>query len=315
MWALPALAEPVRVATYNTGLSRDGPGLLLRDILRDAPQVQAVAKVIASAAPDVILLQDVDYDAGLVAARALRDRVRDFGHKLEHVFAFAPNTGVPSGFDLNSDGRSNGFADAHGYGRYAGQAGMVLLSRFPIRHATDHSLKLWADWDGADPAEIRAAWGDGGAHLRLASTGQWLVTLDLPSGQGLTLLAFHATPPVFDGPEDRNGLRNRDELRFLAETTEGIDGYFILLGDANNDPQKGEGRNLGIKALLDNPRLSDPLKGMPTVDWRALGLGWMRVDYILPAKHLRIADAGRYMASPAEQASRHRLTWVDIALP
>lgn len=303
------------MATYNTGLSRDGPGLLLRDILRDAPQVQAVAKVIASAAPDVILLQDVDYDASLIAARALSDKVRDFGHTFDHVFAFAPNTGVQSGFDLNSDGRSNGFADAHGYGRYAGQAGMVLLSRFPIRSATDHSRQLWADWDGADPTEIRAAWGEGGAHLRLASTGQWLVTLDLPSGQGLTLLAFHATPSVFDGPEDRNGLRNRDELRFLAEAIEGINGHFVLLGDANNDPQKGEGRKVGIKALLDNPRLSDPLKGIPTVDWHALGLGWMRVDYVLPAGHLRIIGAGRHMPPPAGQASRHRLIWVDIDLP
>jgi len=32
--SLPAWAEPIRVATYNAELSRKGPGLLLRDILR-----------------------------------------------------------------------------------------------------------------------------------------------------------------------------------------------------------------------------------------------------------------------------------------
>ncbi len=30
----------------------------------------------------------------------------------------------------------------------------------------------------------------------------------------LHLLASHPTPPAFDGPEDRNGRRNHDEIRF-----------------------------------------------------------------------------------------------------
>jgi len=31
------------------------------------------------------------------------------------------------------------------------------------------------------------------------------------------LLVHHPTPPAFDGPEDRNGRRNHDEIRLLAE--------------------------------------------------------------------------------------------------
>ena len=30
-------------------------------------------------------------------------------------------------------------------------------------------------------------------------------------------LVSHPTPPVFDGPEDRNGTRNHDEIRFWAD--------------------------------------------------------------------------------------------------
>lgn len=31
------------------------------------------------------------------------------------------------------------------------------------------------------------------------------------------VLASHPTPPSFDGPEDRNGTRNADEIRFWAD--------------------------------------------------------------------------------------------------
>ena len=34
-------------------------------------------------------------------------------------------------------------------------------------------------------------------------------------------LVSHPTPPVFDGPEDRNGTRNHDEIRFLADYVAG----------------------------------------------------------------------------------------------
>ena len=314
-WAFPAIAEPVRVATFNTGLSRDGPGLLLRDIHRRDPQVLAVAQVIAAAGPDVILLQDVDYDARLTTAKALRNRIAEAGQDFPHIFAFAPNTGVPTGVDLNGDGRSFGPEDAVGYGKYAGQGGMVLLSRLPVIGATDLSAQIWSDWAGADPVAISAAWGNAAGTLPIASVGQWLVSLALPSGQHLTLLAFHATPPVFDGPEDRNGLRNQDQLLFLSELAQGIKGHFVVLGDANNDPKNGEGRKHAINALLAHRRLQDPLPDTVTADWSELGLGWMRVDYVLPSGTLQVVGAGQHSGPIAEQASRHRLTWVDIELP
>ena len=36
-------------------------------------------------------------------------------------------------------------------------------------------------------------------------------------GKTVHFLVSHPTPPVFDGPEDRNGTRNFDEIRFWAD--------------------------------------------------------------------------------------------------
>jgi len=306
-----ALADTIRIATYNTELTGKGPGLLLRDALRKEPQVLAVAQVLASAAPDVVLLQGVDFDAELRAGTALRDRVAEQGHFMPYLFAFPPNTGVPTGYDLDGDGRAHGPRDAHGFGRFAGQGGMLLMSRYPIQEAEDFSKLIWADLAWVDRRALGQAWGVGGQGLRLASVGHWRVQIQAPDGL-LDLLGFHATPPVFDGPEDRNGLRNRDQLMFWAHQMKGMADPFVLLGDANNDPAAGEGRKEAINALLGHPRLQDPLPGRPTVDWRGLGLGWMRVDYVLPSRMLKVIGAGIDASDSAQHASRHRLVWVDI---
>ncbi len=311
LWLSPAQADPIRIATYNTELSREGPGLLLRDALRGEAQVLAVAQVIAQARPDVIVLQGVDYDAHLSAAGALRDRIGKAGHYLPHLFAFPPNSGVPTGFDLDGDGRLGGPADNHGFGRFAGQGGMVLLSRFPVAGAEDHSPLIWSRLDWVNRSELNTAWGAAGANLRLASVGHWQVRVGFPKGE-ISLLVFHATPPVFDGPEDRNGLRNRDQLLFWMHQMDQVKGRFVLLGDANNDPQRGEGRSQAIAALLRHPRVQDPLSGLPTVHWRNLGLPPMRVDFVLPSREAVVVAAGVMRDAPAEKASRHQLVWVDM---
>ena len=52
--------------------------------------------------------------------------------------------------------------------------------------------------------------------VRLSSKSHWDVPIDVGGGI-VHVLASHPTPPVFDGPEDRNGLRNADEIRFWAD--------------------------------------------------------------------------------------------------
>jgi hypothetical protein len=83
-------------------------------------------------------------------------------------------------------------------------------------------------------------------------------------------LVSHPTPPVFDGPEDRNGTRNYDEIRFWADyITPGKAGYiyddngqwgglkpgslFVIAGDQNSDPNDGDSIPGSIQLLLDHP--------------------------------------------------------------
>ena len=52
--------------------------------------------------------------------------------------------------------------------------------------------------------------------VRLSSKSHWDLPIDI-DGRTVHFLVSHPTPPVFDGPEDRNGTRNHDEIRFWAD--------------------------------------------------------------------------------------------------
>lgn len=326
-------ADPIRVASYDTELSRRGPGLMLRDILRDDPQVAAITGIVAHIAPDILFLQSVDYDSQLHGARALRDRFAAQGVHFDHIFALTPNTGIQTGVDLNGDGKSHGPADAQGYGRFSGADSMVLLSRWPIATplVQNFSALLWRDAPDAQLPQVLGALFPSAQALniqRLSSVGHWVVPIDHPEKQ-LTLLLFAAGPPVFDGPEDRNGLRNADEIRLWTHLLDGKLGTpptapFVLMGNANLDPEKGEGRRRAIRDLLHDPRLQDPHSRLgPTVDWDEPKPGNLRVDYVLPSADLQIIAADVFWPRTAEQgqkllsvdniaASRHRMVWVDL---
>lgn len=339
------MADPLRVAAWNAGFSRKGPGLLLRDIRSgDDPQIEAALTVISRTAPDVILLMDMDYDHDLVALTALRDRLADFGQDYPHMFARKPNTGMSTGLDMDGNGRLGEARDAQGYGRFSGDGGMAILSRYPLpdQGAQDFSTLKWAGQPWAEPPPVtgKVITAKAAADAqRLSSVGHWVVPVRM-GGVTISLLAWHATPPVFDGPEDRNGLRNRDEARLWLEYLNGNlggapEGPVIVIGGANADPADGEARREALMALLHHPRLQDPKprgggaahanaghKGDPaldTVDWDDPVPGNLRVDYILPSKDLHAVNAGVFwpapddpMAKTAEVASRHRLVWVDL---
>lgn len=328
-----ATAETLKIATFAAPLSRDGPGLLLRDLGREDDQIDSVLAIIADASPDVLVLTDFDYDLDGLALAAFAARA---GY--DHSFALAPNTGVPTGFDVDGNGRLGEARDAMGYGRFTGDGGMAILSRWPFGKATDHSRVLWRDLPGAQ-------WPDGNDALmaiqRLSSAGHWAVDVMAPGGP-VALMAWSATPPVFDGPEDRNGLRNRDELRFWTHLLDdATPAHFVILGNANLDPIDGDGRKAAIASFLNDPRLQDPMpasqgglaaadalhQGDPaldTTDWPDGRPGNLRVSYVLPSTDWRIVDAGVFWPAPDDPkaallgkdglaAGPHRMVWVQIS--
>lgn len=338
--AVPAWAETLRIATWNADLTRDGPGLLAEAIAKgDDPQVAAAVAVIAALDADVLLLTAVDYDHDLVALSLLADRLAAEGQPYPHRFALRPNTGMATELDLDGDGRLREPEDAQGWGRFSGEAGMAVLSRLPVDvdAVRDFSSFLWADLPGhLMPPETSP---DVAAVLRLSTTGHWDVPLVLGEGR-LHLLAYHATPPVFDGDEDFNGRRNHDETAFWrlmldrALPVAPPDAPFVILGDANLDPADGDGRRDGIAALLAHPAVQDPRpagahgrtetgqSGDPALDTALYDFGGLRVDIVLPSAGLRVEAAGVLwppdsdpLAATLAAASRHRPVWVDITLP
>lgn len=344
----PGLAGTLRIATYDCELERRGPGLLLADILggKDA-QVGAVAQVIEKADPDVLLLTGFDADSAGLALAAFADLLGENGADYPFRFSEMPNSGLETGLDMDGNGKTGEARDSQGYGAFTGAGGMAVLSRIPLGDARDFSSFLWSDLPGqiapmrdGEPFPSRAV----SEVRRLSSVAHWDVPVLSEAGP-IHLLAFNATTPVFDGPEDLNGRRNHDEIAFWQRLLDGDLPFappprpVVVIGNANLDPADGEGRHDAIAALLSDPRLQDPAPkseggrlaanpdqssdpALDTVDWNDPVPGNLRVDYVLPDAKLTVSGAGVVWPSPAEplaatvrEASRHHLVWVDISLP
>jgi hypothetical protein len=281
----------VRFATFNASLNRAAEGQLIFDLSTpDNFQAQNAAETIQRVRPDVLLINEFDFDAGAEAARLFQRNYLSVGHNgaapIHYPFRFvAPsNTGIPSGFDLDNNGTVGGPNDAFGFGTYPGQFGMAVFSRFPILqgHVRTFQHFLWKDMPGAllpdDPATPAPAdWysPEELAVFRLSSKSHW----DLPvlvGGRVVHALVSHPTPPVFDGPEDRNGTRNFDEIRLWADylvpsrgrylyDDQGRRGglargaSFVVMGDQNSDPFDGDSLPGAAQQLLEHPRVNTSL--------------------------------------------------------
>lgn len=362
--AAPASATPrpgasAEFATFNASLNRGSEGALLADLSTpDNPQAREVAEVIQRSRPDVLLVNEFDYVPGNAAADAFRDNYLEVGQNgarpIDYPYAYtAPvNTGVPTGFDLDRDGTVGGGNDAHGFGVFEGQYGMLVLSKYPIDTAKVRTFQhfRWQDMPGAllpdDPATPEPAdWYSPEALdvLRLSSKSHW----DVPVRVGKRTVHFlvaHPTPPTFDGPEDRNGTRNHDEIRFWADyVTPGKGGYiyddaggrgglragerFVIAGDYNADPFDGDSVASAARQLLDAPRVQDTKpaslgaavaaeqqggantghEGRPwldTADFNDEAPGNLRVDYVLPSRGLLPLRDGVFWPVPGSELAR-----------
>jgi len=282
--------QEVRFATYNASLNRAAAGQLVSDLSTPGnQQARNIAEVLQRTRPDVVLLNEFDYVPGGRAVDLFRRNYLEVGQqgarpiRYRYSFVAPSNTGVPSGHDLDRNGTVGGGNDAFGFGDFPGQYGMVVLSRYPIDTARVRTFQhfLWKDMPGAllpdDPATAAPAdWysADVLADLRLSSKSHWDVPV-LVGDRRVHVLASHPTPPTFDGPEDRNGTRNHDEIRFWADYIKAsTSGYiyddqgrrgglargaqFVIVGDQNSDPLDGDSVPGAVRQLLDSPRLQDP---------------------------------------------------------
>lgn len=218
------------MALFTSDLSRDGPGLLLQDIRKgDDPQITATIDILVEVSPDIVVLAGFDYDHGGTALGAFSDALNDAGLDLGHRYAAHPNSGLMTDLDLDGNDRFGEPRDAQGYGTFSGDNGMAILSRWAVvsEQAKDFSDLVWRDIPNANlPIVDGALFPNSKVYevQRLSSTAHWDVPVALPNGQVLHLLTHYATPPVFDGPEDRNGRRNADELGFWSHYLTGAMG-------------------------------------------------------------------------------------------
>jgi hypothetical protein len=277
--------DPVRFASFNASLNRFNAGDLIADLSApDSAQAKAVAEIIQRTRPEVLLINEFDFDAGGEAAALFQANYLSVSQggadPIDYPYRFvAPsNTGVPSGFDLDNNGSVGGPNDAFGFGFFPGQYGMVVYSMYPIDDTNIRTFQyfLWKDIPGAllpdDPDTPEPADWYSAEELdvvRLSSKSHWDVPIAI-GGRTVHFLVSHPTPPVFDGPEDRNGTRNYDEIRFWADyvipsrsgyiyddsgTVGGIrpGDAFVIAGDQNADPYDGDSIPGAIQQLLDHP--------------------------------------------------------------
>ena len=326
----------IRVATFNCSLNRQAAGQLVRDFSDGTnPQGQAVAEIIQRVRPDILLLNEFDYDRQGEAVRLFQREylaARQGGQRpIEYPYYYiAPvNTGAASGLDMDGDGRADGPADAFGYGQFEGQYGMVLFSKFPIQMPAVRTFQrfLWKDMPGAllPDDETTEAAGDwysqkALAVLRLSSKSHWDVPVEI-GGAVLHVLASHPTPPVFDGTEDRNGRRNHDEIRFWTDyitpdkseyiyDDRGLFGglsaeaMFVLCGDLNADPVDGDGLREGIGGLLAHRRVRDVRPASKGAAEAAALQGGVNSDHIGPP------ELDTYQSRPGLPPGNLRLDYV-----
>jgi hypothetical protein len=282
----------IRFATFNASLNRNNAGDALSDL--SAPgnaQASNVAEIIQRIRPDVLLINEFDFYPDNALAEAFQDNYLSFGQNgadpidFPYVFVAPSNTGIPSEHDLNNNGVVGGPDDAFGFGFFPGQFGMAVFSRFPIDEDGIRTFQhfLWKDMPGAllpdDPTTTAPAdWysGDELEDFRLSSKSHWDVPVQVGQ-RTVHFLVSHPTPPVFDGPEDRNGTRNHDEIRFWADYItpgptsayiiddgEGVGGLrpgelFVIAGDQNSDPLDGDSIPGSAQLLLDHPLVNTRL--------------------------------------------------------
>ncbi len=347
-----AQGKEIRVATYNVAFdfARERE---LAAALRDGTNAHAkkVAEVVQIIQPDVLLLNEFDFDEFGTGATRMNDKFFNVSQGEGRVAQNYPyryvsisNTGIHSGFDLDNldgvvstPGTTQYGGDAYGFGEFPGKYGMAVFSKYPIdlENVKTFEKVLWKDQpNNLLPRTFYSS--EEQAVFRLSSKSHW----DLPilvDNRVFHFLVSHPTPPVFDGPEDRNGKRNHDEIKLWADyLTQGENDYlggglqegsrFVIAGDQNADPLRGDSVNQAIQQLLKHPKVNASFTPERT---GAAALAAkndtaqfnLRVDYVLPSKTgFEIQGGAVFWPSSGQDGadlvtvSDHRLVYLDLKL-
>lgn len=347
-------AQSLRAATFNLSLHRKTAGALADELAGgNSKQARKIAEVIQRVRPDLILLNEFDYDEKATSIDSFRKLYLEVAQNdqqpIEYPYYYSGpvNTGVDSGLDLNDNGKTGDSEDAWGFGTFPGQYGMVVLSKFPIDydgvrtfqefpwHRMPNAMRP-VDPDSNQPWYTDEIWN----QLRLSSKSHWDIPVQV-NGSTVHFLCAHPTPPVFDGQEDRNGCRNHDEIRMLADYVGGDASYLvddkgvaggladdalaIVAGDLNSDPVDGDNRDQASRQLTTHPRLihsptpssrgaveaarKDGKANMhqagepkfDTGDFNDQSVGNLRVDYCLPSKGMTLVECGVFWPASDEE--------------
>ena len=269
----------IRFATFNIAMGLKSRGdLYARLESGEDVALQKAAAIIQQVRPDVLLVNEFDWfelDSALLFIRNYLDKSQ-FGNEaisFSHGLNGAVNTGVDSGLDLNNNDVLGEPADGWGFGHFPGQYGMAVFSRYPLKLERGFRFFKWQDMpDALVPKNPDgSSWYPDKVYkqLRLSSKSHWDIKVEVGI-QTIHFLVSHPTPPVFDGPEDRNGLRNHDEIRLWADYIDpGSAGYiyddtgvkgglpegasFVIAGDLNADPVDGASHLNAMGQLLEHP--------------------------------------------------------------
>lgn len=367
--------ENIRIATFNVSMEAknyvaakqvDLTGDELQQaLIRKEQQIKNIAEIIQRVNPDIILLNEFD-NLNNNDSKTLKHFIKQYlasGQNNQEPIDFPyyyqgpVNTGVLMPVDVNGDKKITHPQDTFGFGYFPGHYSMALLSKFPIDEKNIRTFQKfkWKDMPNAlkpvkpgsehsfYPEEVWQA-------MRLSSKSHWDIRVNI-NGRQLHVLASHPTPPVFDGPEDRNGRRNHDEIRFWSDYISpkksnyiyddnqvkgGLEDHsrFVILGDLNASVDDGDANKNGIGSLLNHPNVvdskpqsvggkqhsADNVNGaFHTAFWR------MRADYVLPSKFgMQVISSGVFwpqtnnelfrLIESRSSSSDHRLVWVDVKL-
>lgn len=378
LFMAPVQATTLKIATFNVSMealnysthkrgetTNVSKKTLANALATNHQQIKNIAEIIQRVNPDIILLNEFDYTND--KNKTLKSFITNYLNKSQHgqkaidfpYFYQGPvNTGVNANLDIDGDGIKGKLpGDGYGYGHFPGHFGMALLSKYPIDLKNIRTFQYFKrdDMPGAlKPIDTKTKkpWysEDVWQALRLSSKSHWDIPVNV-NGETIHILASHPTPPVFDGPEDRNGMRNHDEIRFWHDyispelasyiyDDKGDKGglkanrSFAILGDLNATTVDGNAIKAGIAGLLSNDKIQDAMPQSEggkyhtpnNINAKYHTANWgMRADYVLPSTNgLTIKDSGIFWPLKTEAdfrlikdrkaSSDHRLVWVKLTI-